>query len=237
VEPRRKKIFWVVSGTHAGIIFLLVVIPFLRGCFHRKPKETVMFVDLAASAPSVPKPILPSIEPEPEPTPTPMPEPKPKPTPKPTPKPKPKPKPKPEPEKPKWKPAPVVRQNKRVTKESKKPVPVTPQRKRITASDIQKALGTTRATSADQHLVYCNSLQPRFYAVWQQPTAAPYGTKATATIRVGADGNILFRSLTVLSGNRAFDQSVQNALNAAQRLPAPPKGSVNRSITIDFVLD
>jgi TonB family protein len=233
VEPRRKRIFRIVFGTHIGIIFLLVVIPFLRGCFHRKPKETILFIDLAAPTPStVAEPILPSIKPEPAPEPEPSPIPKPEP--KPTPKPKPK---EPEPEKPKWEPAKVERQNRRVIKNPQTPAPVTPQPKRMTASDIQKALGTTRTTSANQHLVYCNSLQPRFYAVWQQPSSAPYGTKATATIRIGADGSILFRSLTSPSGNRVFDQSVQNALNAAQRLPAPPKVSVNRSITIDFVLD
>ena len=84
---------------------------------------------------------------------------------------------------------------------------------------------------------YYGTIQPRFYSAWQQPTSAPYGTKASATIRVAADGNILFRSLTTLSGNSSFDQSVQRALQALSRLPAPPKSLVNRDIQIYFEVD
>lgn len=242
MKPARNRIFWTVLGTHVGIVFVLLVTSLFRGCFRPKPKETIIFFE-AAPAPAATEAILPTIqpepapEPEPTPEPEPAPEPEPEPTPIPEPKPKPKPKPKPEPEKPKWEPKPVIRQNKRVTREPSKPVQKTPVRKQISSSDIQKALGGSTTSNADQHLLYCGRIQPSFYSVWRQPATAPYGTKATATIRVNSAGQVTFRSLTGPSGNSTFDQSVQAALNALSQLPNPPAVSVNRNIIIEFVLD
>lgn len=64
-----------------GVLFLLIFIPWLKGCFHPKPKEIITFVDLAAMPPPPQE-----IETEPEPS---IPEPAPKPVPKPKPTPKP----------------------------------------------------------------------------------------------------------------------------------------------------
>lgn len=232
MDPRRKRIFWWVSGTHAGILFLLVVVPFFKGCFHRKPKETVMFVDIAAPAPSAAaiKPILPSIQPEPEHAP----QPEPKPAPVPEPKPKPTPKPKPEPEKPKWEPKPVLRQNNRVTGETTptQTKPVTQPRR-----DLSQLKNTLNSLAGNPDDAYYGTIQPRFDAVWQQPATAPYGTKATATIRVNSSGQVTYSALSAPSGNALFDQSVQTALRAIGQLPAPPKNLINRDILIYFELD
>ncbi|MBL7016518.1 MAG: TonB C-terminal domain-containing protein [Kiritimatiellales bacterium] len=212
-----NKTFWWVFGTHAGILFLLLVVPFLRGCFHKEPKETVMFVDLAAPAPAVPEPILPTIQPEPTPA-------KPE-TPTPAPKPK--------PEKPKWKPAPVVRQDKRITRKTTAPQPQPAVQPRPDLSKLKQTLNS----AIDPDDAYYAVIQPRFYAVWQQPATAPYGTQATATIRVSSSGQVSYRALTAPSGNAVFDQSVQAALRAVNQLSAPPKSLVNRDILIYFVLD
>ena len=237
---QKKRVFRWVLGIHVFLIVALLI----PQCIRRKPKKPAVFVQVISEpGPSVVKPILPSIEPEPEPAlepepepepePAPVPEPKPRPTIKP--KPKPEPKPKPKPEKPKWKPKPVVRQNRRINSPSK-PKTVTPQRKRITSSDIQKALGTPTG-SYDAESAYYTTIQSRFYSVWQQPTSVPFGTTATASIKVSANGTITFRSLTVISGNGDFDRSVNAALRALSSLPAPPRSLANRNITITFELD
>ena len=232
MDPRRRKIFWTVFGTHAGILFLLLVIPFLRGCFHRKPKEVVMEIGIAApAAPATVKPILPSIQPEPEPEPTSVPE-KPAPVPEPK-KEKTKPEPKPEPEKPKWKPKKVVRQDRRVIRKTPTTQPQSTAQPRPNLSELKQSLNSL----ADPDDAYYGTIQPRFYAVWQKPASAPYGTQATATIRVGSTGQVAYSALTSPSGNALFDQSVRVALRAIGRLPAPPKSLINRDILIYFELD
>jgi TonB family protein len=234
VEPRRKRIFWWVFGTHASVIFLLLVIPFLRGCFHRKPKEVVMEIGIAAPAPpAAVRPILPSIQPEPAPEPEPTPEPE-KPAPVPEPE-KPKPKPEPKPEKPKWEPAEVKPQfDRRVIRKA----PTTPRpavQPRRNLSELKKTLGSVLSQDPDD--AYYGTIQPRFYAVWQQPASAPYGTRATATVRISSTGQATYSALTAPSGNPVFDQSVLAALRAIGRLPAPPKSLANRDITVDFIIN
>lgn len=230
MDPRRRRIFWWVFGTHTGVIFLLLTVSFFRGCIHRKPKEVVMEIGIAAPAPQPVKPIRPSIQPEPEPEP----EPEPAPEPEPEPEPVPEPKPKPEPEKPKWEPKPVVRQNRRATRSTTTTQPKPATQSRPDLSEIRETLGSLAADPDD---AYYGRIQPRFYAVWQQPASAPYGTKATATIRVNAGGQVTYSALSAPSGNPAFDRSVQAALRAIGRLPAPPKSLVNRNILIYFELD
>lgn len=217
MRNRPNKIFWWVFGVHAGTLFLLLVIPLLRSCIHKRPKEIVQFVDFVSEAPAAvasPEPILPTIQPEPDPEPE-------------------TPTPAPEPEKPKWKPAPVVRQDKRVIRQATEPQPQPAVQPQPDLSELKKTLGSI--VNPDD--AYYGVIQPRFYAVWQQPAATPYGTQATATIRVSSNGQVTYRAITVPSGNRVFDQSVQTALGAVSQLPAPPKSLVNRDILIYFVLD
>ena len=238
MRKRPDRIFWWVFGVHASAIFLLLVIPLFKSCTHRKPKEIIQTVQIIREAPaqvaSAPQP-APKIEtPKPKPKPTPKPKPKPTPTPEPKPTPAPKPTPKPEPKKPAWKPAKVIPQNKRVVRKTPTPAPQQPvTRSKPDLNVLKQALGST----TDPHSAYCGQIEPYFYTIWRQPASAPYGTKATATIRVSANGSVIFHTLTVPSGNPAFDQSVRAVLNTVNRLPAPPSVSINRDIKIYFELD
>jgi len=74
------------------------------------------------------------------------------------------------------------------------------------------------------------------YAVWQQPSGAPIGLTALATVQIGSDGTVFSKSITRRSGNMLFDQSVQNALNATTKLPVPPVDLPSRTIEIEFAL-
>ncbi len=81
---------------------------------------------------------------------------------------------------------------------------------------------------------YYDSIKQQMYAVWQQP--AGVGLRAIAAVRVERDGTVSLKSITLRSGNGAFDQSVQNALNATVRLPIPPADLPDRTISIEFLL-
>ncbi len=207
LRKRPNKIFWWVFGVHASALFLLLVIPMLKSCIHRKPKEFVQFVDLVSEAPST----VAAPQPEPE-----------------------KPTPTPEPEKPKWKPAEVIPQNKRVTRQTTTPTPQPAAQPKPDLSELKKVLGSSAGTPSE-FAAYYTTLFARFYSVWQVPAGAAYGTSAQASITVEADGSVSARRLIRPSGNSAFDQSVQNALNTVNQLPRPPPNLPNRTITVDFV--
>lgn len=83
---------------------------------------------------------------------------------------------------------------------------------------------------------YYDSVKQQMYAVWQQPAGAPIGLTATATIRVERNGAVFLKSIARRSGNGPFDQSVQSALNATTRLPAPPADLPSSDIEIVFEL-
>lgn len=208
------KLFWWVVGLHLALLGGLLIAPL----FHRRPKETVHFVDFV----SEPAPVSPEIS-----TPAPDPQPAPKPEPQPV---QPEPKPTPIPEKPKWKPAKVVRQDRPVTKTITPDK--TPTRPSPNVNDLKKVL----SGSIDPFSAYDQTVLARFYAVWQQPASAPVGCSASAVIRIESDGQISSKTISRRSGNSIFDQSVQAALNAVARLPKPPEG-FRKSTTIDFVLN
>jgi TonB family protein len=83
---------------------------------------------------------------------------------------------------------------------------------------------------------YYDSVKQQMYAVWQQPSGAPIGLTAIASIRVERNGMVSLKSITRRSGNALFDQSVQNALNATVQLPPPPADLPSNTIEIEFVL-
>jgi TonB family protein len=83
---------------------------------------------------------------------------------------------------------------------------------------------------------YYDRVKQQMYSVWQQPTGAPIGLTASATIQIGGDGTVYSKSITRRSGNSLFDQSVQSALNATTRLPVPPADLPSRTIEIEFAL-
>lgn len=212
----QNRTFRWVFGIHVAVIGALLIAPL----FHRHPKEIVHFVEFVSEQPPPveqpvvqPNPVVekPVVE-------APMPTNKP---PEIAEKPKPKAKPKPKP---------VQRQTTRVTRQA---TPARSAQKHITASDIRKALGA--GGTADPHGAYYQTIFARFYAVWQVPVGAAYGLSAQGVITLGADGTLLSRKLTRPSGDAAFDQSVQKALNAIKRLPAPPADLPSRTITVEFV--
>jgi len=224
VQKKWNVILWWVAGIHLAAVATAIILPAVKNLFHPKPKEIVSFVEFVSEVPAAAESVA---EPQPvsKPEPVvkqpvvdvPMPTNKP---PKVVEKPNPKPKPKP-----------VVKQTTRVTNPSA--TPTAPVQKKITTSDIRKALGT--GGTVDPFGAYYQTIFARFYAVWQVPIGTAYGTSAQASITVLADGTVSNRRLTRPSGNTAFDQSVQSALNAVSRLPAPPTDLPSRTITIEFV--
>ncbi|MBI9020824.1 MAG: hypothetical protein JEZ10_06175, partial [Verrucomicrobia bacterium] len=62
MQKHPDKIFWWVFGTHATAIFLLLIIPLIKGCFHPRPKEIVSFVEFVSEAPAAAQPVA---EPQP----------------------------------------------------------------------------------------------------------------------------------------------------------------------------
>ena len=58
----KHKVFWWVFGTHATVLFLLLFIPWIKSCFHPKPKEIVTYI----SVESTPAPVA-VVQPLPEP--------------------------------------------------------------------------------------------------------------------------------------------------------------------------
>jgi outer membrane biosynthesis protein TonB len=255
-----KKVLTRVFGTHAAVLFLLLFIPWVRGCVHPKPK-IITFIDLGAPPP-------PEIASEPEPEPAPKVE-KPVPAPPKTnappktvktnaPPKKAEPKKtevkKAEPKKADPKPAPklteaqrlaAIRQNNKVTKPS--PAPAQP---KLDFSGIQSALNSAASSAGSSYgsgtgsgggsyspfAWYYAEITKKMYAVWQQPSGAPKGLTASATLRIERNGAVSQKTLTRRSGNAPFDQSVQNALNATTRLPVPPADLPSRDIEIEFVL-
>lgn len=206
MKPRQNSLFWTVCGIHVGIIFLLIVIPLIRGCFRPKPVDVSVSVAIV-EAPPQPQAVPSQTDQKPA-----MPEPE------------------PEPQKPKWKPAEVVRQNNRVSRQTSTPTPAPQQTPDL--STVKKALAGT----VDLFSSYYQSVFARYYAVWQQPATAPFGTQAVALITVEPDGRISMRRLSQPSGVAAFDQSVQAALQRVNSLPAPPTDLPSRTISVTFVL-
>jgi len=96
-------------------------------------------------------------------------------------------------------------------------------------------MSSRSAGTLNEFAAYYQTIFARFYAVWQVPIGTAYGLSAQASITVGTDGAISNRRLTRPSGDAAFDQSVQDALNTVNRLPAPPANLPSRILTIDFV--
>jgi TonB family protein len=222
VNPKHNKLFWSICGAHLGMIVLLIVVPFVRGFFRPKPAELSVSVAIVDSAQ-----VAPQANPAPAPQPTPQPiEPEPEPEPEPAPAPAPAPKPK----EPEWKPAKVIRQNNRVTRQTATPTSAPQQQ-----PDLNTVKNALRG-SVDLFSSYYQRVLARYYAVWQQPTTAPFGTQAVALITVAPDGTILSKEMSQPSGVAVFDRSVEAALGRVSGLPAPPADLPSRTISVTFVL-
>lgn len=239
VEASKHNVFWWVFGTHAFVLFLLLFIPWVKGCYHPKLKEIVTYVSVE-SAPAPVTLVQPLPQPAPEPAPEPKPEPKPVPEPAPKPAPKPPPKvtppktnqPPPAVKKPEWKPAPVKKQTTRISQSS-----AAPARPVLDVSGVKAALNSGAPSGTVSPFAwYYESVKQRMYAAWRQPAGTPVGLTATAIIRVEPGGAVSSRSLVRRSGDAEFDRSVQSAIDSVHQLPAPPADLPDRNITVEFVL-
>ncbi|MDZ4198060.1 MAG: TonB C-terminal domain-containing protein, partial [Kiritimatiellia bacterium] len=87
---------------------------------------------------------------------------------------------------------------------------------------------------------YFGLVKQAFYDIWAQPSglSASSGLRVDATVRVCRDGSILRRTVTRRSGNSVMDASVQQALDAVNRLRPLPDTfrGAHRDITIAFEL-
>ncbi|MDD3276015.1 MAG: energy transducer TonB [Kiritimatiellales bacterium] len=251
----RKTVLKRVFGTHLGVLFLLLFIPWIKGCFHPKPKPIVFTFALAPPAPaeSIPEPEPPAPAPKPKPVPEP---PKTNAPPKKVEAKKPEPKKeepkKVEPKKPEPKPAakPKTLEERlaEVRKGGKTIRPAAPAKPALDYSGLKSALNSASSGTSSSYgsgsgngvyspfAGYYAQVQQKMVQAWQQPAGAPKGITAEATIRVERDGTVSSKSITRRSGNPEFDQSVQDALAATTRLPAPPADLPSRDIEIEFVL-
>lgn len=217
----QRKITKRVVGVHVAVVFLVAVIPFMRGCFTPKPKEIVTFVVMEDSGPPV------SIQqvahlPDPEP---------------PTPEP-PAPKiPEPVKKKPvpiKKKPVPVKKKKpkSRLTKPKDikigKRVNATPKAPTLSEKDIQKELsGVTSPVKSsgdpNRFSYYYSQVMAKLHAAWVPPsTVGSISRPAEVRFSMRSNGAITARKLTTSSGNSVFDQTVMKAANRVGVLPKPP---------------
>jgi TonB family protein len=247
LNERRTTVFKWVTGTHGVVLLLLLLVPWLKGCFHKQPKIIATF-DL--STPPPPPEIVPEV-PQPEPvkkTPSPSTNAPPKKVEakKPAPKKevsKPEPK-KPEPKKTAPKPKTLEERLAEVRKGGKtiKSTPVA--KPQLDYTGLKSALnsassgyGSVSGSGVYSPFAWYYALvQQKMYQAWQQPSSAPKGLTAEATIRVERDGTVSAKSITRRSGNAAFDQSVQTALATITTLPIPPADLPDRTISIEFSL-
>lgn len=246
MTPFQRKIALRVLGAHAVVVFMVAVVPLMRGCFKPKPKEIVTFIEFGAPAPQVSvEQVSQMTEPEPpapEPEPAPIPEPvKPKPTPKPKPKPKtkvkaPAPKPK-EPEKPKWKP----KKASEIDTSKSKRIVETPSKPSVSSSDIMKALSgisTGPAGNPSQFNAYYAQVMSLFYNHWKPPASATSATGSTVVrISMRKNGGITKRAKIKGSGDALYDRTVMDAVNAVSIMPKPPSNYPFDYVEVTFTLD
>jgi TonB family protein len=232
----QRKIKLRVVGVHAAIIFLMIVIPAIKGCFKPRPKEIVTFIEFGAAPATVNlQPVAKMAEPEapaPEPDPTPIPEPV-KPRPKPVEKPMPK-----EPEKPKWKP--VKASDIKIGKKVKSSSPAPPS---ISSSEIRKALSGIVSSSASpgspsRFNDYYARVMAIFYQRWTPPASATSATgSAVVRISMRKNGQITKRAKIKSSGDPLYDRTVMDAVNAVSTMPLPPDDYPYDYVEVIFTLD
>ncbi len=240
MTPFQRKIALRVVGVHAAVIFLVAVIPFMRGCFKPKPKEIVTFIEFGGPAPQVDvTPVSQMTDPEPpapEPEPAPIPEPV-KPKPKATPKPKPKPKvEKPKPKKPRYTPPDKIKIGKKVNDQPAKPT--------LSSSDIKEALsGVTSSSSGrtgnpSQINAYIGRIGNFFYNYWTPPASASSATgSAIVRISMRKNGQITKRAKIKGSGDPLYDRTVMDAVNAVSTIPRPPSDYPYDYVEVEFRLE
>jgi len=233
----QRRIAWRVVGVHAAVIFLMIVVPAIKGCFKPTPKEIVTFIEFGAAAPAVSiEPVAHMAEPAPPaPTPAPVPTPLPEPV---KPQPKPRPVEKPQPQKPKWKPvrAKDIKIGKKVETDRPKPPA-------LSSADIKQALsGVTSSRSASgipsEFNAYYARVMNVFYQKWKPPGSATSATgSAIVRISMRKNGQIAKRAKIKSSGDALYDRTVMDAVNAVGTLPRPPSNYPYDYVEVVFTLD
>lgn len=237
-----RKIALRVFGIHVGVVVLVLMVAFLKGCFRPNPKpEMVTYIEFGQPVQGVqveeteapPDPEPPKPQPKPD-----LPKPQPKPDiPKPQPKPDlPKPQPRPQPKpKPKWQP---TRPEDIDPSKSKKIEPVR-KKPAISSGEIDQAFSdvtknTGKAGSPSEIAAYDALIKSVLYNAWKRP-AAPAMRPARVTISITAAGRIGSVRLSQSSGDAGFDASVTQAARSVHILPRkPPKGYPLNNIVVNF---
>jgi colicin import membrane protein len=235
--PKEK----VISGAFASTMHLLFIALLVFGVsWQKKSEPQVNVVDLWSPPADAPKSVAP---------PPPAPEP-PKPAPKPEPKPEVKPevRAKPEPPKPVAKPEvakpdiafkekekiekqrraeeekqKAAKKREEETQAAQKSQQAEAQRAANEQAEAQRAMAA-QAASARQNMLdkYRKGISDKIKRFIVQPANLKGNEEAEFDIVVLPDGNVLAAKLRRPSGNTAYDNAIERAINRAQPLPLPP---------------
>ena len=225
-RQRVWRIFWVTAAAHVLLIISMFFYSTVRNWLrrHSPDEEIVTFVSLHSPDPEPPAPEIEETPPEQPPAPEPPAPPPPEPETPPQPR--------------------VERSTQRVRRDpQQRPSPPEPT---LTSEQIRQRLRESipeeqrRPSSArpDEISRYHELLRETFYRAWSQPSSALPGRSVKARIRVRRDGTVIQRELVRRSGNSSFDNSVQRALDAVDRLSPLPSGlgGAHHDFTIEFEL-
>jgi len=258
VNAFERKVALRVFGVHAVVVFVLLAIQTIKGCYRPKPREIVTFIEFGAppgpvEVQPVPR-MAPVRAPQPPPRPAPVPEPpKPKPKPQPVPKQEPKPAPVPEKPKPAETPAPTPREPEKPKwklvdpKDIKlgKPIEATAAKPSLSEREIREALkgigspSTTASTGSPSRFNdYYAQVMALFYRQWTPPAAATAASgSAIVRISMRPNGLIVKRAKIKSSGDPLYDRTVMEAVNAVSMLPRPPPDYPYDYVEVVFTLE
>lgn len=107
----------------------------------------------------------------------------------------------------------------------------------ISSSEAYPSAGPSAGARVKVNM-WVAEVQATFRSVWQAPYGVPIkkDLKASFTIRVARNGEILSKQLLLGSGNALYDKSVELALNKIRKLPPPPiGGAAAADYTITFI--
>jgi hypothetical protein len=113
----------------------------------------------------------------------------------------------------------------------------------LTPDEIRRRLamgaraGTYNSAIPSEEAMHFGTIYRVLYEAWVQPSAATVGrANVTAELRFAPDGSIVGRRLVTRSGVREMDASVEQALNAVDRVPGLSVAflSGHRQVTVLF---
>lgn len=102
--------------------------------------------------------------------------------------------------------------------------------KKQISSDITSQSDTNTTIKDDS--LWVENAMIRFKHVWHLPQGQKFSPdmKVTYTIKISQSGEIISKKMIVSSGNKAYDRSVETALNNI-KLPPAPDGKYEWTIT------